>query len=214
MLLNRLSLKWGKSVAIALVCSVVLLAHCGHVPDTTATEPAKDSLRHLRHLTLRGDSLLIPAFSIRLQLSARANAVLTGKQETILVHAWFNGLPKDTTTREYRESGELFLGEKKIELDTAGTVTIDGVKFSVKQLDALVDDDVHVLVNVYSGRRAMPENILNCAIVDDKMSQLKGKTINLSCKLIAESDSLPIPPTPGYTPSGPPLSRPPLAPTK
>lgn len=199
---------------VAIVMVIILLAigatRCGQSPHSTALAPAKDSTTKTSSLSPVGDSLQIPGFSIRLQLSAQANAALSSKHETIIVHAWFNGKPKDTTTAEFRESGEKFLCEKKMELDTARTAFVQGALVSKKQVDALANVDIHVLVNVYSGRRVIAENMLDCDIIDAQMSQVKGKMITLPCKLIGESDSLPTPPTPGYTPSG----QPPLAPPR
>lgn len=203
----------GGFTTILAVCILTSL-HCGQ-PATSVQPPAMgtDSSESI-YLVKEGDSVRIPAFTIQLNLSDRANALLAARHETIIVHAWFSGQPKDTATAEYREVGGLFLTEKKIELDTARTAIIDGVRFPQKLLDALASKDISVLVNVYSGRRVIPENILNCDIVDDKINHVGGKIITLPGKLIAETDSLALPATPGYRPSAQPPLAPPRAPIK
>lgn len=199
----------------ATVAAAAMVWNMGCGTPTDAGHADKATVRSagpVEYLISEGDSLRIPGFTIQLQLSRQATAALAGNHETVIVHAWFNGQPKDTSTAEYHESGEMFLCEKKTELDTARTVVIDGLKISKKQFDALSDKDISVLVNVYSGRRAGPDNILNCDIIAEKMSRLKGQTVMLEGKLIAEAPDSTI--KPGYTPSGRPLSTPPLAPTK
>lgn len=107
----------------------------------------------------------------------------------MLVTAWFSGMPKDTTSKEFREWGEMFIRSFSIELDTGRIARFEGVKFSRAIYDSLADRDIKVLVNVYSGRRSSPDNLLDGEIVSEKISTVKGKTMRLAAKLISESAS-------------------------
>ena len=65
------------------------------------------------------------------------------------------------------------------------------IKCSKAKYDSLADKDIRVLVNIYSGRRSTADNLLDCAILSQKMSVVKGRTIPLTGKLISETDTLP-----------------------
>lgn len=142
------------------------------------------------YLTLDKDSLLIPAFSIEVSLSQKANEKLSSSKETIIVAAWFSGLPKDTTSKEYAESGEMFLASARVELSNSRIASFEGIKFSRAAYDSLADKNISVLINVFSGRRTTQDNLLDCNILSKKMSAVRGRKFILAGKLIGEPDSL------------------------
>jgi hypothetical protein len=45
---------------------------------------------------------------------------------------------------------------------------------------------VQLLINVYSGRKSSPNNLLDCGIYEGPMQAVQGKSIPISCKLIGE----------------------------
>jgi len=141
------------------------------------------------YLQVRGDSVLIPSFEIALQLSDKANEKLMHSKETVIVAAWFAGQPKDTSSREYAESGEMFIRSYQVELSNSRTARFENIQFSKTLYDLLANKDIQVLINVFSGRRSLPDNLLDCGIVSDKISAVKNRTIIISGKLIGEADS-------------------------
>jgi len=142
------------------------------------------------YLVMDKDSLLIPAFTIELSLSQKANEKLNRSKETIIVAAWFSGVPKDTTSKEYAESGEMFLASVRKELSNSRSASFEGVKFSKAAYDSLSDKNISVLINVFSGRRTTQDNLLDCNILSEKMSAVRGRKFVLTGKLIGEGDSL------------------------
>lgn len=132
------------------------------------------------------DSVEVPPFDIQLQLSDKAEKTLRQKKETVIVMAYFLGIPKDTTSKEYMESGEKGLGSRSIELTTGRTAKFSGVKVAKKDIEQLKDPDYDVLVNIYSGRRSSENNLLDCEIIEDAISKVKGKTHVLKGKMIGE----------------------------
>jgi hypothetical protein len=137
------------------------------------------------------DSMLIPSFAIEVNLSAKASEKLLKDKETIVVDAWFTGSPKDTSSKEYADIGHLFIQSASVELSNSRVARFEGVKFSKARYDSLADKDIRVLVNIYSGRRSTADNLLDCAILSQKMSAVKGRTIPLTGKLISETVTLP-----------------------
>ncbi|MEO6317125.1 MAG: hypothetical protein ABIU63_12955 [Chitinophagaceae bacterium] len=159
-------------------------------PDSSKTStkitPAASDLQQV------GDSFLIPSFDIEVHLTPGANEKLSHDKETIIVAAWFSGDPRDTTSAEYAESGQQFIKFSEIELTGSNRVAkFDGIKFSKAAYDSLASKDLSVLINVYSGRRTTQDNLLDCSILSDKISAVKGKQYKLSGKLITESGPLP-----------------------
>lgn len=142
------------------------------------------------YLKADGDSLVIPSFSIEVKLSQQAEAKLAGDKETVIVAAWFSGLPKDTASREYKESGAIFIKSSEIELSNTRIANFEGIKFSKAVYDSLADKDIGILINIFSGRKSSPDNLLDCSILTDKMSAVKGQKFVLTGKLISEADSL------------------------
>lgn len=133
-----------------------------------------------------GDSVEVPSFEIQLQLSDKAEKTLRQKKETVIVMAYFLGIPKDTTSKEYMESGEKSLGSKSIELTTERTAKFTGVKVAKKDVALLTDPDYRVLINIYSGRKSSENNLLDCEILEDSISKVKNKAHVLKGKLIGE----------------------------
>lgn len=151
------------------------------------SRPDTSSQSNAGYLKINGDSLVIPSFEIELSLSPKANEKLRTRKESIIVAAYFSGQPKDTTSKEYMESGAMSLAEAKEELmGEDRTAKFENVKFPRSLYDSLADKDIQVLINIYSGRRSGPDNLLDCDILQEKMSAVKEKKFTLKGKLISE----------------------------
>jgi hypothetical protein len=133
-----------------------------------------------------GDSVRLPAITIELQLSPKAEQKLKTAKETVVVFASYSGVPRDTTLEQYKQWGRITVAEKQIELSEGRTARFDGIKISKKAYDGLVDKDVEVLVNVWSGRHSSPNNLLSVDMVQDAISKVQRQTQVLHGKLIDE----------------------------
>lgn len=131
-----------------------------------------------------GDSLIIPSFEIEVHLSPKAKAKLSKDNETIIVSASFLGVPTDTTSAAFLQSGEMGITGKDVELRNGSIAKFENIKFSKSLYDSLSDKDIQLLINVFSGRHSSPDNLLNCGIVQEKMSKIKGRKFTIDCKLI------------------------------
>lgn len=135
-----------------------------------------------------GDSLIIPSFEIDVHLSRNAKAKLSKDNETMIVSASFMGVPKDTTSAAYRNSSEMGIAGKDVEIRNGGIAKFENIKFSKALYDSLSDKDIQLLINVFSGRRSSTDNLLNCGIIQEKMSEIRGKKFTIDCKLIYGED--------------------------
>ena len=175
----------------AIAIFVFISCHDGDEKHDTngadSTGNSKDSvITQNDPLTIIGDSVEIPSFEIEISLSDKANEKLKKEKESIKVAAYFSGIPKDTTLEEYRHSGEypVTMSEKEL-LDTR-TAKFEGIRFSRSLYDSLANKNITLLINVFSGRRSSKLNFLNCDILQDSISAIKGKHFVLKGKLIGE----------------------------
>ena len=135
-----------------------------------------------------GDSLIIPTFEIEVNLSPKAKAKLSKNNETIIVSASFIGMPRDTTSKDFKNSGEMGIAGKDIEIRSGSIANFENIRFSKSLYDSLADKGIQLLINVFSGRHSSPDNLLNCGIIQEKMSKVKGKIFTIDCKLIYGED--------------------------
>ncbi|HEY5367506.1 MAG TPA: hypothetical protein VIJ75_00820 [Hanamia sp.] len=184
--------------------AVIFLSACGNDSDKKASDyqldatGAADSIKSANktsasisdfgYFKLDGDSLIIPSFEIGVKLSSNAKAKLLEDKETIIVSASFMGVPKDTTSAAFLESGEIGIAGKDMELRNDDIAKFENIKFSKLLYDSLSDKDIQLLINVFSGRRSSTDNVLSCGIVQEKMSKVKGKKFTIDCKLIYGED--------------------------
>ncbi len=131
-----------------------------------------------------GDSFEMPSFEIDVELSDKAEKEIKNKKETVIVAAYFSGIPKDTTL--YMEDGEYALGSHNIELTNSRSAKFEGMKISKTAFESLADKDIQVLINIFTGRRSSTVNLLNCDILQKPVSELKDQKFLLKGKLIKE----------------------------
>lgn len=136
------------------------------------------------YFTPAGDSMILPPFEITVDLTAKATQTLRVAKETIIVSAIFSGIPKDTMMKEYRQWGELSLGEKRIEMPAPGTARFTNAKISKKDFETLGSKDIQILINVFSGRKSTGNNLLNCEILQEPISKIRLQKNVLKGKLL------------------------------
>ena len=158
------------------------------IPSDSALGRSETSVssRDANYLKVSGDSVEIPAFEIEIKLSPKAEEKLKQDKETVIVAAYFSGEPKDTTLSEYRDNGEIFVTSQQIELAESRKAKFEGIKFSKGLYDSLSSKDITLLINVVSGRRSTNVNLLNCGIIEEKMSKIKGNCYTIKGQLIEE----------------------------
>ena len=132
------------------------------------------------------DSFLIPSFEIKLILSDIAEKRLTIQKESVIVKAYYSAIPKDSTIEASHKWGKYSLFDRSIELTASRTAKFENIKISKKTYESLTNKNIEVLINVISGRRSSDKNILNCDILEDRLSNLKNKKVSLTGRLIGE----------------------------
>ncbi|MCC6726142.1 MAG: hypothetical protein IT258_16665 [Saprospiraceae bacterium] len=140
---------------------------------------------------VKGNEMVIFPFEIEVSNSAKAEKLLTGKKETLIVSANFWGVPKDPKEKEKGEDGMVSFVNKDIELTGDNRLArFEGLTFNKSLLSKVEDKDIFLLINVFSGRKSSNDNLLNCGILETKVSQVVNKRFVLGCKLISEPEKV------------------------
>ena len=126
-------------------------------------------------------------FTVNVTYSQKAMDKLVESKETVIVVGYLYGLPKaGTPKRDIDGVGQVDLGEVKQEIVPASTATFDRVNPDRALIKWINDQGLQILINVYSGRKSSPNNLLDCGIYEGPLAAIQGKSIPISCKLIGE----------------------------
>lgn len=131
------------------------------------------------------DSVILPEFEIELKLSENAEKKLEAEKESVIVVAYFSGIPKDTTRAEYLKYGRITIGSFRIELFDKRVAKFKNVKISKDKFELLSDKNFEVLINIVSGRRTSSRNLLDADILEEGIYSIGKKRHILNGKLIS-----------------------------
>ena len=127
------------------------------------------------------------AFDVQLTLSPQAQRVLKKTHEGIVVLASYYAEPNTAGERHVDQIGRIDMGQQKLILPgEPGTVHISGDLFARHHL-GWTRGPVMLNVNVYSARRAGPDNILACDFFDGELGHATAVPMELHCYLIDEN---------------------------
>ncbi len=154
----------------------------------SAEKPDTALFKKLGFYILDGDSILVPPFEIEISLSPKAKERIVDSNETIIVDISLEGTPKDSSKVRLEEDGSFYVGSSTKEISYGQIARFDHLKFPKKIYDQLADKDVDLSVNVYSGRKSSPNNLLNVDFLSDKVSNIINRHFTLKGKLIYGDD--------------------------
>jgi hypothetical protein len=130
------------------------------------------------------NELDVPDFRIEVTLSTKAAAKLYSAQEWVHISAFYYGeaaKPKDGD-----EMGQIWLGNEDADIEDAGTVTFGQIKIDGKRLKLVKGRKATVNINVYSSRKTLADNILDCGLFEDLVEVAASENVTIECKLIGE----------------------------
>jgi hypothetical protein len=126
-------------------------------------------------------------FTITLSYSKKAMDTLGARKETVIVAGYLYGFPKQGTPKRYvDEIGQVDAGEVKDEIVPGAPATFDHIKLDQAMTKWFDSQGPQLLINVYSGRKSSPNNLLDCGLYEGSLKAIQGQTIPISCKLIGE----------------------------
>ena len=126
----------------------------------------------------------VPPFDVTVSLSPDAVKKLTELKETVIVAAYFYGDSIPEAKSKADAFGEIHFGTSKMELPGAGVVRITPIDIDPTELKLIQGREVMVLINVFSGRRSLKENILKCGIFQDRVARAASEGVKINCTLL------------------------------
>lgn len=126
-------------------------------------------------------------FSVKVAISEKAKKMLAEKAETVVVAAYISGSPKQGALRRYVSNmGEIELGQAKAEVAPGEDANFGEIKLRQDALKQIDNQGPLLLINVFSGRKSSKYNLLDCGLYEGPLKAVKGKSIDIVCKLIEE----------------------------
>jgi hypothetical protein len=121
-------------------------------------------------------------FTVEVALTPAAAAKLSSLHEKVAVAAYYYGLPAPGVPAN--QDGQVDLGSEKMEF----TPPQDQVHFSGAVVDegdlTTIAGPPRVLINVFSARHAVSDNLLDCSTFEDTIATARARTPHITCDLI------------------------------
>lgn len=163
-------IKWAKSVG-----TPDDFATCFASVGTAGTAPPMDGTMPSPY-----------AFQVIVSLSEAARKKLGDAGESVIVSASYYGDGKPgLPPKILNEVGQVDIGRAQVELQGMGRAMLDGSAVQRERLDFIAGDP-QVNVNVFSGRRSSPDNLLDCDFFQDSIGVAAEMPVEINCRLIAE----------------------------
>ncbi|WP_187477737.1 hypothetical protein [Amniculibacterium sp. G2-70] len=145
-----------------------------------------------RPLTNGKDSILVPEFTIKIELNNSAEKKLLEEKETVKIMLELYGTPEIHIPEKYKyefynELGQIQLGQKSIELNSERVYTFKNLKINSDLISLLQNKTYNARIDIVSGRKSNKNNLLDCEHIDKNIDSLKIKITEISGKLIEET---------------------------
>jgi hypothetical protein len=129
----------------------------------------------------------LASFTVKVTYSQKAMDTLVAGKETVIVAGYLTASPIPGTPKQYVDRmGEIGLGDVQKEVAPGAIATFDSVKPTPAMMKWVDSSGPQLLINVYSGRKSSPNNLLDCGIYEGSLQAVNGQSIPISCKLIGE----------------------------
>ena len=183
-----------KKILASIVCTAFLLS-CSNSDRQKETHLNKDTtsvtiikpapaISDTSYFKFDKDSVTVLPFEIEVILNPKAKKKIIDSKETIMIDVSLTGIPKDTTLNS--EDGQFYVASSEKEITYGHVARFDHIKFSRKVFDQLTNKDLYVNAFVFSGRKSSPDNLLDCGIIADSVSNVVNKKLTITGKLIGD----------------------------
>jgi hypothetical protein len=127
-------------------------------------------------------------FSVNVTYSQKASSTLAAGKETVIVAGYLYGFPVQGTPKKYVDHmGQISVGDDiKQEISPGAVATFGSIKFDEAMLKWMDSQGPQIVINVYSGRKSSPNNLLDCGFYEGPLKAIQGTSLPISCKLIGE----------------------------
>jgi hypothetical protein len=172
---------------VSLCRCVVLLSLLPAGRECISQDSAQQSLAKAAAQSPSAPTPEVQWFTVTLTYSSKAMSTLVARKETVIVAGYLTCFPKQGTPKKLVDhEDQVSLGEIHDEIVPGQTATFKGIKLDQSALKWADSQGPQLLINVYSGRKSSPNNLLDCGIYQGPLKDVQGKSIPISCKLIGE----------------------------
>lgn len=127
------------------------------------------------------------SFTVKVTYSQKAMDTLVAGKETVIVAGYLTASPIPGTPKQYVDHvGEISLGEVDREIAPSAAAVFNNVKPTQAMMKWVDSSGPQLLINVYSGRKSSPNNLLDCGLYEGSLQAVQGQSIQIACKLIGE----------------------------
>jgi hypothetical protein len=127
------------------------------------------------------------SFTVKVTYSQKAMDTLVAGKETVIVAGYLTASPIPGTPKQYVDHvGEISLGEVDREIAPGAVAVFSNVKPTQAMMKWVDSSGPQLLINVYSGRKSSPNNLLDCGLYEGSLQAVQGQSIPIACKLIGE----------------------------
>ena len=130
----------------------------------------------------------ITPVTVTVNLSAAAKAEFARTGEVILLDAVYGGDPTQAGQSRINELGVVELGRVKREVKDGQATTLSEDVINKSLLEMTIGQP-QLMVNVVSGKKASPQNVLNCDFYWETLAVAGKNGVNIGCKLLSEASS-------------------------
>ncbi|UTA54932.1 hypothetical protein L3D22_03560 [Lysobacter soli] len=182
--------------ACVLAASIASIAACQRAPESARSEPAVAASTTPATNSTHATNTTSNAFDVEITLTPAARERLVSQHESLIASADYFGYPSARAQQQRVPGSEnpwLTLHRKQVELQGAQLDGTPVAHFPAVSLDAKqlawtdAPDAPQVNLNVYSGRRSSPDNLLDCTMFQDTLAVASRAPIRLACGLIGEA---------------------------
>jgi hypothetical protein len=128
----------------------------------------------------------VPDFAVAVRLSKGAESRLHSVNESISVAAYFDGDGEPMSGERTAPFRAVFLGSEREEVNEKNVAEFKRKRVSAASWKRLSDKNYFVTINVFSARKATPNNILSCDSPTYRIDNIKGRTVEVPCGLLDE----------------------------
>lgn len=135
-----------------------------------------------------GDKIEGPEFSVKVNLSEKAEAKLLELGESITISSMFDG-SGEASPDDKDAYPEVSLGDFDITVKLGEIAYFKNIYFSTDDIKRL-DKGYQLTINVYTARKVLEDNLLSCAVPIVNIDVVRDSRITISCSLIEETPAI------------------------
>lgn len=129
------------------------------------------------------------AFTVDVTLSDAAKEQFGLSGETVIVGATYFADPADDAEKDIvNDIGQVDLGSALVTLSGEGQAAFGSSGLQRDRLD-FIEGKPQVNINVWSGRKSSPNNLLDCDMFQDAIAVAASKPVAIDCRLLEEANA-------------------------